>query len=77
MNAVVDTLSPDPLSAQPPAAAASLPAAANMPAAANLPEVTSSGAHGGVLDAATLRIDESAIAAPGVRCTRCWPRRAD
>jgi len=69
MNAVVDTLSPDPLGAEPPAAAASLPAAAvslpaaaNMPAAANLPEVTSSGAHGGVLDAATLRIDESAIA---------------
>jgi len=56
MNAVVDTLSADPLSAELPAAAASLPGAETLPAAAN------SGAPHSVLDAAALRIDESSIA---------------
>jgi len=56
MNAVVDTLSADPLSAELPAAAASLPGAETLPAAAN------SGAPHGVVDAVALRIDERSIA---------------
>jgi general secretion pathway protein E len=56
MNAVVDTLSADPLSAELPAAAASLPGAETLPAAAN------SGMPHGVVDAVALRIDERSIA---------------
>jgi general secretion pathway protein E len=56
MNAAVDTLSADPLSTDQPAAAASVPAETSAPVAAG------SGAPRSVMDAATLRIDESAIA---------------
>jgi general secretion pathway protein E len=62
VNAAVDTLGTDPLSADPPATGGSLPAAASLAAHASLPAAANSGASRSVIDAAALRIDESSIA---------------